>query len=247
MGVLGIDERGGAAGRAGRSPGSTAAGIGYMPEERGLYPKQPILDQLVYLAQLHGHGPRSRPARQVTELPGAVRPRGPRQGPRREAVAGQPAAGADHRRAHGHARRALVLDEPFSGLDPRAVDSMADLLREHTARGVPVLFSATSSTSSSDCATAWSCCPRAAVVAAGTVAELRDAGVPRFRLVLGGDAGWVRDLHGLEVLDLEGASALVEVRRGRRRAAPRRRGHQARRRPRVPSGSARPSARSTGR
>jgi ABC-2 type transport system ATP-binding protein len=36
--------------------------------------------------------------------------------------------------------------------------------------------------------------------------------VPRFRLVLGGDAGWVRDQQGLEVLDLDGGTALVEVR-----------------------------------
>jgi ABC-2 type transport system ATP-binding protein len=107
---------------------------------------------------------------------------------------------------------ALVLDEPFSGLDPRAVDSMVDLLREYTRDGVPVLFS------SHQLDLVERLCDRLVVlsqgrrVAAGTVAELRDAGVPRFRLVLGGDAGWVRDLHGLEVLDLEGASALVEVR-----------------------------------
>jgi len=35
----------------------------------------------------------------------------------------------------------LILDEPFSGLDPDAVDAMADLMRDHAARGVPVLFS----------------------------------------------------------------------------------------------------------
>jgi ABC-2 type transport system ATP-binding protein len=46
------------------------------------------------------------------------------------------------------------------------------------------------------------------------VSELRDAGVPRFRLVLGGDAGWVRDLTGLAVLDLDGPTALVEVQQG---------------------------------
>ena len=40
-----------------------------------------------------------------------------------------------------HEPVALVLDEPFSGLDPAAVDAMADLLRERAARGVPVLFS----------------------------------------------------------------------------------------------------------
>ena len=40
----------------------------------------------------------------------------------------------------------------------------------------------------------------------------RAGGGPRSPLARGGHAGWVRDLHGLEVLDLEGASALVEVR-----------------------------------
>ncbi|POA37307.1 ABC transporter ATP-binding protein, partial [Pseudomonas sp. MPR-ANC1] len=35
----------------------------------------------------------------------------------------------------------LILYEPFSGLDPVAVDAMADVLREKTAQGVPVLFS----------------------------------------------------------------------------------------------------------
>jgi ABC-2 type transport system ATP-binding protein len=38
--------------------------------------------------------------------------------------------------------------------------------------------------------------------------------VPRFRLVLGGDAGWVRDHRGLEVIDVDGPTALVEVRDG---------------------------------
>ena len=106
---------------------------------------------------------------------------------------------------------ALVLDEPFSGLDPVAVDSMVDLLREHTRDGVPVLFY------SHQLDLVERLCDRLVVlahgrrVAAGTVTELRDAGVPRFRLVLGGDAGWVRDQSGLDVLDLDGTTALVEV------------------------------------
>jgi ABC-2 type transport system ATP-binding protein len=107
---------------------------------------------------------------------------------------------------------ALILDEPFSGLDPVAVDSMVDLLREYTRDDIPVLFS------SHQLDLVERLCDRVVVlahgrrVAAGTVSELRDAGVPRFRLVLGGDAGWVRDLRGLEVLDLDGTTALVEVR-----------------------------------
>ena len=53
-----------------------------------------------------------------------------------------------------HWPTALVLDEPFSGLDPLAVDSMVDLLRDE-ASDLPLCSPATSSSSSSDCATTW--------------------------------------------------------------------------------------------
>ena len=96
--------------------------IGYMPEERGLYPKQPILEQLVYLARLHGMS-----QRQARERIGGLLERfglGDRMKDKVEtlslgnqqrgqiiaAVLGEPVA--------------LVLDEPFSGLDPAAVDQM---------------------------------------------------------------------------------------------------------------------------
>jgi ABC-2 type transport system ATP-binding protein len=184
--------------------------VGYMPEERGLYPKQPILDQLVYIAQLKGME-RAAARREVQELLERF---------------GLGERSKDHleKLSLGNQQRvqiiasvlprpaALVLDEPFSGLDPLAVDSMVDLLREHTRDGVPVLFS------SHQLDLVERLCDRLVVlahgrrVAAGTVSELRDAGVPRFRLVLGGDAGWVRDHRGLDVLDLDGTTALVEVR-----------------------------------
>ena len=183
--------------------------FGYMPEERGLYPKQPILDQLVYVAQLKGmeRGVARSAVQELLDRFGL--------GDRRK----------DHleKLSLGNQQRvqiiasvlprpaALVLDEPFSGLDPLAVESMVDLLRDYTRHGVPVLFS------SHQLELVERLCDQLVVlahgrrVAAGTVSELRDAGVPRFRLVLGGDAGWVRDHDGLVVLDLDGATALVEV------------------------------------
>jgi ABC-2 type transport system ATP-binding protein len=209
MGVLGIDEgevqwQGSPITRLDRRT------FGYMPEERGLYPKQPILDQLVYVAQLKGMG-RLEARRQVQELLGRF---------------GLGERTRDHleKLSLGNQQRvqiiasvlprpaALILDEPFSGLDPLAVDSMVDLLRDYTRDGIPVLFS------SHQLDLVERLCDRLVVlahgrrVAAGTVSELRDAGVPRFRLVLGGDAGWVRGLTGLDVLDLDGTTALVEVR-----------------------------------
>ncbi|HYJ27708.1 MAG TPA: ATP-binding cassette domain-containing protein [Nocardioides sp.] len=183
--------------------------FGYMPEERGLYPKQPILDQLVYVAQLKGME-RGAARSAVLELLDRF---------------GLGDRSKDHleKLSLGNQQRvqiiasvlprpaALVLDEPFSGLDPLAVESMVDLLRDYTRHGIPVLFS------SHQLDLVERLCDRLVVlahgrrVAAGTVSELRDAGVPRFRLVLGGDAGWVRDHDGLVVLDLDGTTALVEV------------------------------------
>lgn len=209
MGVLGIDEgevlwQGRPITRLDRRS------IGYMPEERGLYPKQPILDQLVYVAQLKGMA-RTAARAEVTDL-------------LERFGLGERAKDHLEKLSLGNQQRvqiiasvlprpaALVLDEPFSGLDPVAVDSMVDLLREYTRDGVPVLFS------SHQLDLVERLCDRLVVlaqgrrVAAGTVSELRDAGVPRFRLVLGGDAGWVRDHTGLDVLDLDGSTALVEVR-----------------------------------
>ena len=49
------------------------------------------------------------------------------------------------------------------------------------------------------------------VVAQGTVAELRARGPERLRLVTDRDAGWVRDIAGLKVVEVDGPEALVEV------------------------------------
>ncbi|KRE92931.1 ABC transporter ATP-binding protein [Nocardioides sp. Soil774] len=209
MGVLGID--GGEVLWHGRPiTRLDRRAFGYMPEERGLYPKQPVLDQLVYLAQLKGMARAAARARVLELL--------------------ERFGLADRARDHveklslGNQQRAqiiasvlptpaaLVLDEPFSGLDPVAVDSMVDLLREHTREGVPVLFSSHQLDLVERVCDRLVVLARGRCVAAGTVTELRETGVPRFRLVVGGDAGWVRDQRGLAVLDLDGSTALVEVR-----------------------------------
>ena len=106
--------------------------------------------------------------------------------------------------------QALILDEPFSGLDPQAVDSMVDLLREHTARGIPVLFSSHQLDLVERLCDRLVVLSKGRVVAAGTVAELRNRGTERYRITLGGDAGWVRDLAGIHVHDVDGTTALIE-------------------------------------
>ena len=182
--------------------------IGYMPEERGLYPKQRVLDQLVYLGELSGMS--------VADARAAVMEHLERfgLGDRSRERVEKLSLGNQQRvqiiAALMTAPDALILDEPFSGLDPQAVDSMADLLREHTSRGVPVLFS------SHQLDLVERLCDRLVilsggrVVASGTVEELRGAGPERYRLTLAHDAGWVRDHPGTHVHDVDGRSALVE-------------------------------------
>lgn len=182
--------------------------FGYMPEERGLYPKQPVLDQLVYLGRLRG----------VTA--GAARS---------SALAllerfGLADRGKDRveKLSLGNQQRvqviaavlaspvALILDEPFSGLDPDAVVAMADLLREHTAAGVPVLFSSHQLDLVDRLCDRLVIMSRGRVVAQGTGDQLREGQPVRYRLVLGEDAGWVRGVRGIHVIDVDGSSALIE-------------------------------------
>ena len=115
------------------------ARFGYMPEERGLYPRMRVRDQLVYLGQLCGGGAKDvgRSVDGWLERLGL----GDRVGDRLDAL------------SHGNQQRVqliaalvgdpdlLVLDEPFAGLDPLAIDAMGRLLSEVAAGGVTVLFS----------------------------------------------------------------------------------------------------------
>lgn len=115
------------------------ATIGYMPEERGLYPKMTLVAQLTHFAVLHGITRRAahRAAEYWLDRLGL--------GDRHDSALEDLSLGNQQRvqlaAALVHEPRALVMDEPFSGLDPQAVDVIADVLREEAARGVPVLFS----------------------------------------------------------------------------------------------------------
>jgi len=183
--------------------------FGYMPEERGLYPKQPVVDQLVYLARLRGV-----PAAEARRRAAGLLERFDLGGRGRDKL--ESLSLGNQQRVQIAAAviarpEVLILDEPFSGLDPAAVDSMAELLREYTTQGVPVLFSSHQLDLVERLCDQLVILSRGKVVGRGSVEELR-AGAPlRYRLVLGGDAGWLKDFAGVGVVESNGSSAVLEL------------------------------------
>jgi len=112
---------------------------GYMPEERGLYPRMTVLDQLVYLARLHGLT-RTEAERRSLYLLERLDLK-PRAKDRVETLSLGNQQRAQIAAALVHDPDLLILDEPFSGLDPLAVDAVTVVLREYADRGAPILFS----------------------------------------------------------------------------------------------------------
>ncbi len=184
--------------------------FGYMPEERGLYPKMRVLEQVVYLARLHGLSAREATAN-ATELLEQLG-LGERLNDAVETLSLGNQQRAQIAAALVHDPRVLVLDEPFSGLDPMAVEVVLTVLKQRAAMGVPVLFS------SHQLDIVERLCDDVVVIAEGAI---RAAG-PRERLreehsrnvtelLLDGDTGWVRDVPGITVLDFDGGYALFEA------------------------------------
>lgn len=185
------------------------ASFGYMPEERGLYPKQPILNQLIYLGQLRGLS--AAEARDTATGHLTTLGLGDRLKDKLESLSLGNQQRVQIVASLLHNPTALILDEPFSGLDPKAVDTMVSMMHELMRSGVPILFS------SHQLDLVDRLCDRIVILhegqvkASGSAQELRESGAPRFRYAAGADAGWLREVPGVRVLDVEGTEALLEI------------------------------------
>ena len=178
------------------------ANIGYMPEERGLYPKMKVIDQLVYLGQLHGMSAADAKQRSLELLD-------------RLGLVGKPtdtleslSLGNQQRAqiaaALVHRPAALILDEPFSGLDPTAVDATVAVLRDVAATGAPVLFS------SHQLDLVERLCDELVIIAEGEIRAngtreqlLAASSTGEWEMTASADTGWVRD-NGVQVLEFDG-------------------------------------------
>jgi ABC-2 type transport system ATP-binding protein len=175
--------------------------FGYMPEERGLYPRMPVGEQVAYFGCLHGMDESDARAAAASWL-------------ERLGLADRAGAKVEEL-SHGNQQRAqlaaallhepdlLVLDEPFAGLDPVAVQTLAEVLRGEAERGTAVLFSSHQLELVEDICEEVAIIDRGRIVATGDVAGLRRASRQR-RIELqleGAPSRWLPDVDGVELVE----------------------------------------------
>ncbi len=114
-------------------------GIGYLPEERGLYPKKIILDQLVYFAELKGMS--SKDAVKAVDYWLARLGMTEYRNKRLDTLSKGNQQKIQLITALAHDPHIVILDEPFSGLDPVNAMLLKDVVKEQIAKGKIVLFS----------------------------------------------------------------------------------------------------------
>ncbi|HEV7653567.1 MAG TPA: ATP-binding cassette domain-containing protein [Mycobacteriales bacterium] len=185
--------------------------FGYMPEERGLYPKMRVVEHLVYLARLHGlDAPAAtRAAEDLTERLGVAE--------RRNDAIEKLSLGNQQRvqlaAALVHSPEVLVLDEPFSGLDPVGVDALAGVLLERARGGVPVVFSSHQLDLVERLCDSVGIINAGQMVATGTVDQLR-AQEGRRQLVVvvpGASAAWAAALPGVTVVSERRGEVVLDL------------------------------------
>ena len=112
---------------------------GYMPQERGLYPGMPVGDQVVHFGRLHGLSRRDATGRAHALL--AELDLEERWSDRTDKLSGGMQQRLQLATSLVHDPAVIVLDEPFAGLDPVAVASLSETLRQRARNGCTVLFS----------------------------------------------------------------------------------------------------------
>jgi ABC-2 type transport system ATP-binding protein len=166
-----------------------------MPEERGLYQKMRAGEQIEYFGRLHGLSQSA--AKQATD--DLLQRLGLTE--RRNSSVESLSLGNQQRVqlavALVHEPEVLILDEPFSGLDPIAVDALATVLQERCRGGVPVIFSSHQLELVERLCDSVGIVSAGRMVASGTVEDLRAAESRTLRVVVREALpGWADGLPG---------------------------------------------------
>ncbi|MEE8337781.1 MAG: ATP-binding cassette domain-containing protein [Dehalococcoidia bacterium] len=178
--------------------------FGYMPEQRGLYPRMRVLDQLVYFGALHGVEQAAARASAIGWLERLD------LADRAEDRLEQLSHGNQQRvqliAAVLHDPELLVLDEPFTGLDPLAVRVLGELVTEQAQRGAAVVFSSHHLDLVEGLCEDVVIIHRGKIVLEGAVSALKAAADRRHVEieVPGSNGDWLRDGEGFEVVERRG-------------------------------------------
>ncbi|HWD08881.1 MAG TPA: ATP-binding cassette domain-containing protein [Actinomycetota bacterium] len=178
--------------------------FGYMPEERGLYPHMKVIDQVRYFARLHGLSTEEAQRSAVGLLD-------------RLGLAGR-ATDKLMALSHGNQQRAqlavalvhgprlMVLDEPFAGLDPAAVDSLSGVITDRAAEGVGVLFSSHQLELVERLCRHVVIVEKGKVLASGTLDDLRRRVPQHLRIDVAAPPDWAEALSGVHIQQVTGES-----------------------------------------
>ena len=186
-------------------------GFGYMPEERGLYPKMTALDQIVYFARLSGMGgaEATTAGTAILESIGL----GERSGEPVERLSLGNQQRCQLAAALVTSPELLVLDEPFSGLDPVGVDALAGVLKAQVDQGTAVVYSSHQLDLVERLSDEITIIDAGRVVASGAVAAVRRSrGVDQLKVALeGGATAWAENLPGARVVGHDGDEVVLEL------------------------------------
>lgn len=175
--------------------------FGYMPEERGLYPKMQVREQIIHFGFITGmsRAEAGRAADRSLEWLGLA--------DRSDASIEELSHGNQQRAqlavALVHDPALLVLDEPFAGLDPLAVDRLGAMLQELAAEDRTVLFSSHQLDLVEDLCEDVVTINKGRVVLSGPLREVRArAGKWHLRIeVDGAEPGWFSAVPGVDVVE----------------------------------------------
>jgi ABC-2 type transport system ATP-binding protein len=178
--------------------------FGYMPEQRGLYPRMRVGEQLSYFAQQHGMrgvAANAAAARWLERMGLADRAKA-----KLEELSHGNQQRVQLAVALAHDPELLVLDEPFSGLDPIGIATMTEVIHERAAAGVGVVFSSHQLDLVEDVCEDVVIIARGRVVAAGGIDALKEASGRRHLEVevAGSDGSWLVDEPGVTVVERSG-------------------------------------------
>jgi ABC-2 type transport system ATP-binding protein len=211
LGVLQADE-GDVRWRGGPVDTATRRRFGYMPEERGLYPKMRVVEQLVYLARLRGTSKvlaRERGEALLATLDVVGDPNA-----RLESLSLGNQQRVQLAAALVHQPELLVLDEPFSGLDPVGVDVLSAVLRrEAREEGAAVVFSSHQLDLVERLCDEVVLIDHGRIAAHGTIEELRTSRARNLWQVevRGTDDGWWQVVPGVVPIRADDGAVVLEL------------------------------------